>query len=320
MILAIGNSSDNEFKAFELIRKAALLKGSKVLLFRQDNCLDGETIFFEVIDGVCNYFVKINEVIYNIDDFDSILYLHPHPSNEIIKYKPYEHANFMVHQFLELRKGIWTIFRDKKWVNDPWLIQVAENKPYQLVLASKVGFRIPDTVVTSDPDVVRRFYKDHDGKIITKIIIPTPILDHVIYTNRVGEEDIQVIDSVRMCPSIFQCEISKSYELRITVVGKKVFAAKVLSQEDEETKVDWRKKPKHNDYSVRFEPYTLPNLLREQILLFMKDIGLRYGCIDMIVTPDDEYVFLEINPSGQWYFVQMETNMDIASAIVDLVI
>lgn len=52
----------------------------------------------------------------------------------------------------------------------------------------------------------------------------------------------------------------------------------------------------------------------------MRHVGLNYGCIDMIVTPNGEYVFLEINPSGQWYFVQMKTNMDIASAIVDLII
>lgn len=320
MILAIGNSSDTEFAAYKLIERSIEERGMKVVLFRQDRCLLNESIIFRASNRTCGYFVTVDGVEYCLDDFESILYMHPQIPKELMRYDPYEHANFIHHQFKELRKGIWLLLKDKKWINDPWNIQKAENKSFQLTLANKVGFRIPDTVMTSDPDVVTEFYKEREGKIITKIIIPAPILDHVIYTNRVTDEQMEGIDSVRMCPSIFQAEIDKAYELRITVVGDKIFPAKVLSQENSETSLDWRKTPKTNDHSVKIVPCELPTNILNKIKNFMKEIGLRYGCIDMVVTPKGEYIFLEINPSGQWYFIQLKTSMDIASAIVDLVL
>ena len=320
MILAIGNRSDKEFEAYKLIEKIALDKGVKIVHFGQDRCLLGDSIFFEVKNGLCKYFIKVDGEVYDVDDFGSVLYFHPHPDKEILNYKPYEHANFITHQFLEMRKGLWTYLKNKKWVNDPWLMQIAEGKAYQLQVASDVGFTIPNTVMTSDPEIVSELYTNSEGKIISKIITPTPILDHVIYTNRVTSEDMESIDSVRMCPSIFQTEIEKSYELRIIVVGQNIFAAKIFSQGNKETEVDWRKNPKHNDYSVKMESCSIPNGIKKKIHSFMKIIGLNYGAIDMVVTPDNEYVFLEINPAGQWYFVQTNTAMDIASAIVDLVV
>jgi len=68
------------------------------------------------------------------------------------------------------------------------------------------------------------------------------------------------------------------------------------------------------------ESVALPSLVETKIKMFMKRIGLRFGCLDMIVTPEGEYVFLEINPNGQWYFVQLRTEMEIAKVIADLLV
>lgn len=320
MILAIGNSSDREFEAYTLIQEAIRGKGEEVILFCQDKCLDGESIVFRSKGGVCEHVIKIDGAEYRLDDFDSVLYMHPQIHKSLLRYEPRSHANFIERQFREVRRSLWTLMSGKKWIDDPWKIQRAEGKIFQLASAAIVGLDIPDTAITSDPEEVRRLYVEHHGKIISKIVVPAPILDHVIYTNLVTEEQMKGIDSVKMCPSIFQEEVSKSYELRITVVGNKLFTAKIDSQADEETKTDWRKKPVLNDHAVSFSQYELPYDVTQKIHRFMEKMGLRFGCIDMIVTPEGKYVFLEINSSGQWYFVQLKTKMNIATAIVELVL
>lgn len=73
-----------------------------------------------------------------------------------------------------------------------------------------------------------------------------------------------------------------------------------------------------NDYKVKMETTSIPDQVTKNIKTFMTKLGLRFGCIDMIVTPTGEYVFLEINPNGQWYFVQLATKQGIASSIADL--
>ncbi len=210
------------------------------------------------------------------------------------------------------------IFRHKKWLDNPWNVQIAEDKLFQLKCAMQIGFNIPETLATSDPIRIKNFYEKHNGNVVVKALSASPIVDHVLYTNKLTNKDIAQIDSVKMSPSIFQVYVSKKYELRITVVGNKIFPVKIYSQGDEATSLDWRRKPKLNDFDVKMEQTTLPIKIERYIHCYMKLINLRYGCIDMIVTENDEYVFLEINPNGQWYFVQLHTEAQIAKAISEL--
>ena len=134
------------------------------------------------------------------------------------------------------------------------------------------------------------------------------MIDKVLYTNRVTEEHFYDIDSLKMSPSIFQEEIyPKAYELRITIVGNQIFAVKINACGDEKIMLDWRKKPKLNDFEVKMEPIELPEEIRNKIFNFIEEIGLKYGCIDLVVKPNGEYIFFEINPNGQWYFIQVHT-------------
>lgn len=219
-----------------------------------------------------------------------------------------------------MRRALWSLFQHKKWIDNPWQMLIAENKLYQLKIATSVGLHVPETLITSDPERVRSFYQHNEGNVVVKLLGASPLLSHVVYTNVVTPEHMVEIDSVKMSPSIFQARVPKAYELRITVVGKKIFSVKIYSQEDTETAVDWRRKPKFNDFAVKMETTTLPEDVTQRIWELVKRVGLRLMCIDMIVTPTGEHVFLEINPNGQWYFVQMKTNLQIADAIADLLV
>ncbi|HPJ80394.1 MAG TPA: hypothetical protein PLF70_01675 [Candidatus Portnoybacteria bacterium] len=108
------------------------------------------------------------------------------------------------------------------------------------------------------------------------------MIDQVLLTNQVTEEYLDKIQSVKMSPCIFQKRITKNYELRITVAGNKIFPVKIYSQDDQATNLDWRARPKLNDFNVKMEATTIPVSIQNQIRLFMKKLNLRFGCIDII--------------------------------------
>ena len=139
-----------------------------------------------------------------------------------------------------------------------------------------------------------------------------------ILTRRLDWEEAEsALPQIPACPVICQEYVRKQFELRITIVGKEIFPCAIYSQEaDAAHRVDWRGDP----YAIRHEAFALPSDIEEKCLALMDALGLQFGCIDMIVTPDNEYVFLEINPWGQWLWVQQLTSMPITEALVDLLI
>jgi len=320
MILAIGNSGSYEFSAFNVVLAELKNKGQEAVLFKQDKCLDGEYLVFETINGRVNYRVVIDGADYDIEDFSAIWYMKPHLPIKLMQFEPAEYRQFIQNQFRVMRTSLWSVFQHKKWIDDPWAIEKAENKIYQLTMARKARLAFPDTLVTSDPVRVKAFYKKYGSNIIIKLLGASPRENKVLYTNVVTDEHLDNLDTVKMSPSIFQARIPKAYELRISIVGEEIFPVKINSQGDDLTSLDWRRKPKLNDFDVKMEQTSLPKNIEESLKRFMKILGLRFGCIDMIVTPSGDYVFLEINPNGQWYFVQLHTEAEISKALAGLLL
>jgi glutathione synthase/RimK-type ligase-like ATP-grasp enzyme len=202
------------------------------------------------------------------------------------------------------------------WMNHPWRNQAANHKIAQLSQAAQLGMRVPETLVTTDPDDVIRF-QEECGPIIYKTLafgalgdiprgpVDVPYLrpaEHGpwIMTTIVDPGGQNYLDSVRLAPCLFQELIPKDHELRVTVIGEQVFACAIYSQENEQTKVDWR----HPGVEFPRKEARLPDGVRDFCLAMTKHYGLNYGALDFIVTPAGEYVFLELNPNGQWMFVQ----------------
>lgn len=208
----------------------------------------------------------------------------------------------------------------------PWLpgpihaIRRADCKQLQLALAAELGLEIPDTLITSDPAAFLEFYRKHEGQIIDKL--PSTTLAASVRTGRelmrftqaVSTRDLGYAQRLRHSPVLFQAKVPKRVELRITVVGQSVLAAEIHSQSTKRTQLDWRR------YDWGHTPYRahrLPDRIRRACLDLVARLGLRFGAIDMIVTPDDRYVFLEINPSGQWMWIEDETGLPISDAVCD---
>lgn len=211
--------------------------------------------------------------------------------------------------------GICHTLSDRPWVNDFSNLEVHVNKPVGLMVASEVGLIIPDTVVTNNPDTVRRFYYEHDGKIVFKAasvnaVHLTPEYSKLFYTSRVKEEQLSESKLISALPGIYQAEVERDEELRVTVIDDHIFTVSVLATDPSE--VDWRR---GLGKGLRFRRSTLSDVTAEMILTFMKRMGLRYGAIDLILRPDGEIVFLEVNPQGAYLWLERDLGIPITKTI-----
>jgi len=203
------------------------------------------------------------------------------------------------------------------WMSHPAAVWQAEYKPFQLGLAAEFGFRIPRTVITNDPLVIRNAFSEFQEMIVKPVKSGHIICkgqEFAIYTSRVMEHHLEELESARWSPSIYQALIPKRFDLRITIIGRKIFAAAIDSQSDPAAIIDWRQT---NNSQLPHLPFKLPEEIVSRLFRLMDSLRLTFGAIDMIQTPDGEYVFLEVNPSGQWLWLDDMLQLGISDAVAE---
>jgi glutathione synthase/RimK-type ligase-like ATP-grasp enzyme len=235
---------------------------------------------------------------------------------------------------------------DARWVNRREAERQASSKLYQLAAAVQAGLRIPKTVATNDPAAVRAFVASVDGRVLFKPVAgfaprgadfshhlakhfgdrieieveAHPDSDHteVVFAQILTPEKLDRIDSLSLSPAIFQEYIEKAADIRVTIVGERIFSCRICSQRTEATAVDFRRMVLLDDADqVPHEAHRLPPEIAGKLLGLMQTLGLSFGCIDLVETIDGEYVFLEVNPSGQWMWIEQRLGLPISEALVD---
>ncbi len=208
------------------------------------------------------------------------------------------------------------------WVSDPDCLRKAEYKLYQLKVASQIGFQISPTLVTNDSGRVGSFYEDCNRMMVYKPLKNSKLLHDdsvsLIYTNFLEPSLMKQVQNVQLAPSLFQEYVPKEIEIRATVIGTKVFAVGIHSQDHEDSRHDWRRvDPQHLHHSL----HQLPTDIEDKCVTLVKTMGLEFGAIDLIMTPRGEYVFLEINPNGQWAWIQqLCPDVPLRETLTDLLI
>jgi len=136
------------------------------------------------------------------------------------------------------------------------------------------------------------------------------------YTSLVEERDLVSDRVLRLTPGIYQAVVPKRYEIRVTVIGHRVFAAKIFSQDTEHGRLDWRKAYDE----LKMEQCTLPTSVVDRCLELMRQLGIVFGCFDFIVTPSGEYFFLEVNEMGQFLFVEHYAGLPLLDAFCNFLL
>ena len=201
-------------------------------------------------------------------------------------------------------------------------IRHAENKQLQLQVARELGLDTPRTLTTNDATAVHAFAKSCERGMVTKMLSSFAIYDEgkelVVFTNPVKPEDLADLSGLNLCPATFQELIPKSLEIRVTVVGERVMSAAVDSQVSQRAAHDWRRDGVN--MLQDWQPYELPLDVEEKILRLMDYFSLNYGAIDIILTPDNRHVFLELNPGGEFFWLERSPGLPISDAIADLLL
>jgi glutathione synthase/RimK-type ligase-like ATP-grasp enzyme len=205
------------------------------------------------------------------------------------------------------------------WLNRRSATKRASNKILQLHVAAKVGLKVPKTLISNNSKEILAFADSVlPRRIIHKTMTAYANPDGMLsYTNVISRSDIEnSSDLIAVCPSIYQEMLDKMFEMRITIVGDQVFAAKIDSQSFDKAKVDWRA-----DYSEKmFSRIDLEKDFYEKLLRFHAEMGLVYGAYDFVVRSDGSPVFLEVNPVGQWLWLEQILDLPISASIARLLV
>lgn len=197
------------------------------------------------------------------------------------------------------------------WINPRAADEIAHRKPVQWTAAQQVGLRMPRTLVTNQPQAARSFIAETGvGRTVFKPFLS--IHEQWRETRVIETSDLEQLEAVRYAPVIFQ-EYVAGVDLRITVVGDKIFAAEIDARN---TTYPYDMRMVVGQADVR--PVELPAKLQKAIIDLQRRLNLYYGAIDMRCTPQGEYYFFEVNPAGQWLFVEQRTGMPISKAVADL--
>jgi len=201
-----------------------------------------------------------------------------------------------------------------RWMNLPERNMVAESKILQLHLATSLGFKVPKTIITNSRDDALRLMDDQGSRVVVKAL-QTPLLpsddgSSFVFTERLERSSLLAAAVVEPVPFIIQQEIDPKEDVRVTVIDRTAVAAAPVHQASE---VDWRAaRP-----PPAFRPYDASDEVLKRSIVIVRELGLRFGALDFARTHDGEYFFLEINPNGEWGWLNKPDGLPIATLIAD---
>ncbi|SBU89752.1 hypothetical protein YW5DRAFT_00745 [Streptomyces sp. Ncost-T6T-1] len=196
------------------------------------------------------------------------------------------------------------------WVNHPLRNAAADYKPAQLAVAQRLGLAVPPTLVTNDPDEARSFVGDHE-QVVFKTLRWTPYRRGGVPVTGWADPVMatEIDERVAVVPHLFQAVVNKVADVRVLVVGREVFAVRI-----ESGMLDWRK-----DYSaLSYRVVNLPARVEDALLAYLDHFGLASGSFDFAVDEAGGLWWLELNPNGQWGWLEESTGLAMSAAFAEL--
>lgn len=204
----------------------------------------------------------------------------------------------------------------RRFVNPLDAEPAAGDKLRQLRLARECGLEVPRTIITNDAASAREFYLARGGDVVAKMLTPlTTSMDGqtpFVHTSAVTPEDLEHLDGLRYAPMVFQERVPKARELRVVMVAGRAHVGAIDASRSERGQVDWRRSLPGE---CPWLPGDLPDDVADRLRRLLDALGLIYGAADLIVTPDGRFVFLEVNPGGEWGMLERDLGLPIAASL-----
>lgn len=293
------------------------LSDIEVVVFDPLQFPDNRDISYRIGPGFDHAEVISNGV--NLNDVISVWYRKPNylAAEDFERLAiPTPFQEYASHQYQRGVKALFDLLNGSYWVSRPSSISRADNKILQLEVANSVGLSIPETLVTTSPEAVTKF-RHQIGDIVTKTIgVPMFKVNgqwKIYYTQTYLQDAAMDLSGLSITPMIFQQKVEKQADIRVTVIGNSIFACRIITPGQ-----DWRTYIGSNEIS--YEVYKLPEQIRTGCLELVQRLGLEFGAIDFVEDKNGNLWFIEINPNGQWGFVEQHTGMHMAKAMADLLL
>lgn len=230
-------------------------------------------------------------------------------------------ANHLESEFFGLTKHLFQLLRNKMWVTKPAHLRLYTSKLDILDLAEECGLSIPATIITNQKSSLQSFIFKHTT-VISKCISGVEAFQYdnnffLPYTVSINTQDIDAIPET-FFPSLFQEQVEKEYEIRSFFIDGEFYSMAIFSQSSEQTKMDFRKY--NYQKPTRYVPYLLPKEIENKARKLMEKIDLNCGSFDFLKSIDGRYVFLEINPTGQFGMVSYPCNYYLEEVVAKLLI
>lgn len=222
---------------------------------------------------------------------------------------------------------LWSALRDRFWLNPYFEEDKGRlNKWLQASVAHDLGFLTPASIISNEPDDVRAFCERFRNDVVIKPIKRGYLEgEHgdrrVLLTSVLDANDLHRAqgEGISVCPVYVQERVPKRFDIRATVVRDRVLSCQIHSQERADTRIDFRRQFA-GEHLVCHRPHDLPAKVHEQCIALIERLGPHFGALDLVLRPDGDYVFLEVNPNGQWGWIEKASGLPIAAAIADTLI
>ncbi|MBM1107065.1 hypothetical protein JQC67_13010 [Aurantibacter crassamenti] len=265
------------------------------------------TIEFNPIIPIIKGSFKDIEFTISYENLKSVYYRAPTFLRDIFQDNISDEEQLIRSQWTAFVRSI-CVFENINWLNNPVDIYKAEIKPYQLFIANKIGFKVPQTLISN-------LTKKLDTKYIAVKSIDTAIInldekEGFVYTELYETKKLQ--ENKFLSPFFTQQGLVPKTDIRVTVIEDKVIAVKIFKKDNENIDIDWRRYKNELSYEI----IELPKKIKQLCSQFLKEFNLKFGGIDLIYHNND-YYFIEINPTGEWSWLQQNTGFKIDELIVN---
>ncbi len=313
-VLVITNKSDI---TSDFIIRSLKIENLEFYRFNTEELSKSLELTIDISSNKYSIFDSNQDLHIDLTSFSSVYYRRPELPSITSEGLTNGEIKFIQNELIFSLEGIYKILKNAYWISPLYAIREAENKIYQLQLAKSLGFNIPESIISNSARDIRSFYADNNEECIIKPVKSGLIDDEkeskVVFTNKL--KSLPTSDNkIKVSPNFLQTEIKKIGDVRVIAVGNKIFATLIDSQSNDSTKTDWRKGEKPLNHKRIY----LPKQLENKCVSLLRKLNLRYGAIDFILDKSGKYVFLEINPNGQWAWIENQTGYPISKEIVTL--